>query len=118
MGAAIHRNASSQPAQGPRPGTGSRYMPSNLAAQLRLIFRTQMFERNGEPDHFIQAFRLNSLRLRCLARGRRREPTLEVRTQVVPDLDLTGIAEAARNAPPHDPELRPDAFIGVCEDSC
>src|SRR5215831_5379122 len=77
-----------------------------------------MFQRTSEPNHFVQALRLNSLRLRKAPCARRAEAALQVRSKVVPNLVLSGIRQTSGNSPPHDPEFGPDSLVGVCVYAC
>src|SRR5215469_12462925 len=77
-----------------------------------------MFQRTSEPDHFVQALRLNSLQLRKASCARRAQAALQVRSKVVPNLVLSGIRQTSGNSAPHDPEFGPDALVGVCVYAC
>src|SRR5687767_10137152 len=72
-----------------------------------------MLQGGGETDHLVEAFRLNPFQLRQILRLMRRNATLDMRFEVIPDLDVAVFAQAAGNAAPHDPEFDPDGLLLV-----
>src|SRR4029434_10359629 len=76
-----------------------------------------MLESGGQPDHFIQTFRLNSFQLWLLFRRIRCQTSLEVGFQVIPNFGMTGFTHAAGHATPHDPVFDPDRFLPMKSDA-
>ena len=72
-----------------------------------------MLQRGREPDHFLEAFRLDAFGPSDVLRWIGRNAIGQVRFQESPDFLLARLGEPAGNAPPHDPVFSPDRFFFV-----
>src|SRR5262245_45229940 len=109
--ASVKRNPSPDAAESPGPRARALDARSNPVAKCALFRCVQVFESGRQAKHLIEAFGLNTLRLRLTLRLIWGEAFFKLRLEKSPHIRVALFGQSAGDPAPHDPEFHPDCFF-------